>query len=97
MQRDEAITRLQAALPELRARLGVRSLTLFGSTARGDAGPDSDVDVLVDLGPQPGFRRLLATIDLLEATLGTKVDVVTPGALRPRLRRHIEADGVAVA
>jgi len=97
VNRAEAIRRLSDVLPELRQRFGVRSLILFGSTARGDAHPDSDVDVLVDLGPAPTYRRLLEVIDALEAKLQVKVDVVTPGAVRPRLLRHIAADGVRVA
>lgn len=72
-------------------------MTLFGSTARGEADPGSDVDVLVDLGPAPTYRRVLAVIDVLEAHLGRKVDVVTPGAVRPRLQKHIDAEGVRIA
>jgi predicted nucleotidyltransferase len=48
MKRDDAIRLLKQAEPELRAR-GVLALALFGSTARDEAGPDSDVDILVDL------------------------------------------------
>ena len=97
VQCDEAIERLRKALPELQQSVGVRSLIIFGSTARGDARLDSDVDLLVDLGPEPTYRRLLKVIDLLEAKLETRVDVVTPGAVGPRLMRHIDAEGVRVA
>jgi predicted nucleotidyltransferase len=96
MQREDAINRLRGALPELRG-LGVVALELFGSTARGDARPDSDVDVLVDLGPTPDWRRLVEAIEILERALAARVDVVTPGAVHPRLRRHLDEEGVRVA
>jgi predicted nucleotidyltransferase len=97
VRRADAIGRLERLLPELRERFGVRSLTLFGSTARDEAGEDSDVDVVVDLGPQPAFRKVVAVVDALEAELGAHVDVLTPGAVRPRLQRHIVSDGVRIA
>jgi len=97
MNRDDAIRLLKQAEPELRAR-GVRSLALFGSTARGDAGPDSDVDVVVDLD----LSRQLSLIDLsgmrllIEDQLGCRTDLTIHDDLRPTYRANIEAEAIRI-
>jgi predicted nucleotidyltransferase len=93
MRRDDAIRILKAAEPELRAR-GVRSLALFGSTARDEAGPASDVDVLVELDES----RRMSLFDLSEIkfyasdVLGHPADVAIRKSIRPAYRAGIEAD-----
>lgn len=73
--------------------LGVRSLKLFGSAARGEARRDSDIDLLVEFEPgQKSYRRLLDLADLLEATLGRRVDLVTTESLSPHVGPHILAE-----
>ena len=72
------------------SELGVKRLALFGSVARDEASPDSDIDVLVEF--QPGaksFDRFMALADLLENTLGHAVELVTPESLSPYLAPHI--------
>ena len=60
LTKDQVAERLAAHAEELRS-LGVRSLDLFGSVARGDARPESDVDLLVEFDEVPGFaHKLLA-------------------------------------
>ena len=92
-----AIDRLRLHEQDLRA-LGVTACSLFGSVARGEAGPGSDVDVAVRLDE----ARRLTLFDLaevnhrLEVMLGTKVDVVSEAGLRPRFRARVEADRVRV-
>ncbi|HEY6237016.1 MAG TPA: nucleotidyltransferase domain-containing protein [Candidatus Elarobacter sp.] len=63
---------------------GIRRAALFGSTARGDANPDSDVDVLVVLDPDAhvGLVRFVALRDHLRQLFGRDVDLVSRGALR---------------
>jgi hypothetical protein len=92
LTRDEAIRRLQDAEPEIRS-LGVERLALFGSVLRGEARPDSDVDVLVEFAPGvKSFDRLLALSDLLEERFGRRVEVVTMEALSPFLGPRILAE-----
>ena len=77
---------------EIAASHGMRNVRVFGSVARGDARPDSDLDLLVDV--EPG-RTLLDVIGLeqdLEQLLGRKVDVVTEGGLSPYLQHRILAE-----
>ena len=83
--------------PVLRGR-GVTSVALFGSVARRDAGPASDVDILIDVDPDAGFGLvdLIEVRMLLERHLGRPVDVVTPGGLDPRFRQRVLADAEPV-
>ena len=92
LTRDEAVKRLVAAEPEIRA-LGVRRLALFGSVLRNEAGPDSDVDLLVQFAPgTKTFDRFLALFDLLEERLGRRVELVTTEALSPFIGPRILAE-----
>ncbi len=76
---------------ELRQKFGVRVLGIFGSYARGEAGPTSDVDLLIELERPLGWE-LVDVKTYLEGLLGRRVDLITLGALRkrPRLKRAIQ-------
>ena len=97
MDRDEAIRILKQAEPELRAR-GVLSIALFGSTARGEAGPDSDVDVLVDIdmSRQPTLIDLSGTRLLIEDRLLHRTDMAVRDSLRPAYKANIETDAIRI-
>ncbi len=71
------------------ARYGVRSVRVFGSTARGDRSPQSDIDLLVDIEPGRSLLDLIGFCQDLEEALGRKVDVVSEGGLSPHLRDRI--------
>lgn len=71
-----------------------RSIALFGSVARGDERPDSDIDFLVELAPDARPFNILAIGADLEAALGVRVDVGTPASLRPYLRNRVLAEAV---
>lgn len=76
---------------------GVKSLSLFGSVARGQEMPESDVDILVEFDPAFDRIGLFAFIRLrhrLEELLGRKVDLVTPDALKPKMKNLISAEAV---
>ena len=96
MGRDEAIRRLRRHEADLR-RLGVEHLYMFGSTARGEAGADSDVDLFFD--HEKGKLGLFELMDVKERTasiLGHKADIMTRNSLHPRLRKRIEESAVLV-
>jgi predicted nucleotidyltransferase len=93
MRRDEAL-RLLAEHREELAAMGADSLSLFGSVARDEAGPDSDVDVLIDLNRGLDLFDLGGIQVRLEEILGCKVDLVMPDAMRPRLREVVLKDAV---
>lgn len=68
---------------------GARNVRVFGSVARGEAGPESDVDLLVDMEPGRSLLDLGGLLMDLQELLGCPVDVVTPGGLRERIRERV--------
>ena len=96
LTRDLTIRRLREAEAEIRD-LGVGRLALFGSVARGEATPESDVDLLVEFLPgEKSFDRFMALSDLLERLLGHRVELVTIEALSPFIGPHILAEAADV-
>lgn len=94
--RDEAISRLRALEPELRAR-GVASLYLFGSVARGEAGPGSDIDVFADLdSPRRLGWEYFGIGPFLSERMGRPVDFMSRGSLHEALKPRIEGSAVRV-
>lgn len=96
MNRDIALQRLTDSKAELQRRFGVVDLALFGSTLRGAAGPNSDVDVLVRFDGPATSARYFGVQFYLEDILGAQVDLVTDKALRAELRPFIEREAVHV-
>jgi predicted nucleotidyltransferase len=88
--------RIAACRAEL-AAAGVRSIRLFGSAARDELRPESDVDVLVEFDGPTRFRAFMATRRVLEQALGRRVDLVTPAALKPLLATRIAPELVDAA
>jgi len=97
MRREDAIAFLRGLLPAMRRDFGVSRIALFGSTARGEADDDSDLDILVEFGSGPTFLSFMGLKAFLEDRLGRKVDLVTPDALKPRMRPVVEREAVDVA
>jgi uncharacterized protein len=96
MDRDEIIARLKEHEAELKA-LGVQHLYLFGSTARGEAGAESDVDLFFD--HERGKLSLFGLMDVKERAgqiLGIKTDIMTRESLHRTLRPRIEATALLV-
>ncbi|MFO1238248.1 MAG: nucleotidyltransferase family protein [Alphaproteobacteria bacterium] len=93
MRRDDAIAALRAMKHELDAFKIVR-IGVFGSTARDMAGPDSDIDILVEFEGAPSYFRLAELEAALEARLGRPIDIFTPGLVHPLLRDRIHAEAV---
>ena len=96
MDRDEVIDRLHRSEADLR-RLGVRSLRLFGSVARGEATEASDVDLLVAFDGPSTFSGFMTLKIFIEDLLGVRVDLVTETGLREGVRLHVERDAIRVA
>ena len=93
---DEIRARLASLLPELREQYSVRTLSIFGSYARGEQTVESDLDLLVEFEKVPG---LLAFVNLqyrLEDRLGVSVDLATRPMIGPRLEPGVQADLVTI-
>ena len=96
MDREFVLQRLRSHISDLH-RLGVRSIALFGSVARGEAEQDSDVDLLVELEPPYTFDRYIQAKFFLEDLLGCPVDLVMQETLKPRARITAEKEAICVA
>ena len=96
-RKSHIVSRLALLEGRLRRR-GVTSLALFGSALHGKAGPDSDIDLLIDVAPGLPFSLvdLVDLQDFLQDQLGHRVDVVTKAGLDPLIRGRVlhEAEGI---
>jgi len=91
--RDTILHTLRANRDDLRS-YGVLSISLFGSVARGDAKPGSDIDVLVDLEDRVTLFGLVRLKRHLEDLLGRPVDVVPRDALRKEFRESVFSEEI---
>jgi predicted nucleotidyltransferase len=96
MRRDEVLAILRAHREDLR-RMGARSLSLFGSTARDEARADSDIDLLVEFAEPATFDAFMDLKFYLEDLLGRPIDLVTSKALKARIRPSVEREAILVA
>jgi uncharacterized protein len=75
-------------------KYGASNVRVFGSVARGEAGPASDVDLLVDFEPGTSFGKEMALIEELQTLLGRKVDLGTFESLKPRLKERAQREAI---
>jgi predicted nucleotidyltransferase len=89
---DPLIAKERDRIARVAARFGAGSVRVFGSRARGDASPGSDLDLIVEMERGRSLLDLIALERELEAMLGIEVDVLTPGSISPYLRETIERE-----
>jgi hypothetical protein len=80
----------------LAERRGARNIRVFGSVARGEAGPESDLDLLVEMEPGRSLLDHIALIHDLEEVLGCRVDMVTEKALKERYKERVLSEAIAL-
>ncbi|MDD3621980.1 MAG: nucleotidyltransferase family protein [Methanofollis sp.] len=89
--RTDDLRRLQERSAWIREHYGVKRIGVFGSVARGEETPTSDIDILVEFTEGAAtFQNFMALITYLEALFGRKVDLITTGGIDPYLRPYIE-------
>ena len=95
MTKDDVLTALRARETDLRAK-GVARAALFGSIARGEHGPDSDIDIMIDLDPDRhvGVYGLVDIMNTIGDLFTIKVDVSERQSLRPFVRPSAERDAI---
>ena len=97
MKQDAVLQVLKQKNAEMERIFGVKSLLLFGSVARDEATPASDVDLLVEFNRPVGYFGLFALQDYLEKLLGCSVDLGTPDSLKPYIRERVMGELIRVA
>ena len=93
---ETILARLREMLPELRERYGVQSVAIFGSYARGEQTAESDLDVLVDFDPVPGYLTFIGLETFLSESLRLKVEMATRPMIGPRLAPGVQRDLMSV-
>jgi uncharacterized protein len=93
--RMAAVDRHRDEIRAIASRHRALSVSVFGSVARGDDGPDSDIDFLVEFAPGASLLDLMRIQDDLESLLGGRIDVVSAGGLKDR-DEHIRREAVLV-
>ena len=86
---EDVIQRLKNLNPQLNKNFGVSRLGVFGSYARGEEQKNSDIDVLVEFNKPMNLFEFSRLKSFLSDQLGIKVDLVTPGALKPLIKDQI--------
>jgi hypothetical protein len=94
MQKARLVKQQREAILRLAARHGARNLRLFGSAARGEDGPHSDIDFLVEMEPRHSSFFPGGLIADLEELLSSRVDVVTPAGLNERIRERVLREAI---
>ncbi len=97
MKRSDVLSILHEKRGELSEKYGVKSLALFGSVARDEARPDSDVDLLVEFDRPVGLFNFIGLQQFLETLLGCKVDLGTLRSLKPRLKDSVLQEAIHVS
>lgn len=96
MTLEELRVRHRTLIIETARRHGAHNVRVFGSIARGEQGPASDVDLLVDFEPSRSLLDLAGLWLDLESALGCKVDVVSSRGLRPRVASEVMREAVSL-
>jgi uncharacterized protein len=97
MKRSDVLRILHEKRGELSEKYGVKSLALFGSVARDEARPESDVDLLVEFDRPVGLFAFISLQQFLENLLGSKVDLGTLRSLKPRLKDSVLQEAIHVS
>jgi predicted nucleotidyltransferase len=96
MPENTILRTLRKHKEELLQKYGIASIGLFGSCARGEENPSSDVDILVEFSVIPTYFKFLELEEDLEKILDRKVDLVTRGGLKPLIKDRIIEETVFI-
>ncbi|WP_414548749.1 nucleotidyltransferase family protein [Anabaena sp. CCY 0017] len=91
---EELLLPFREDILDIAAKYGAYNMRVFGSVARGEATPDSDVDFLVELQPQSSLFDYIALMQDLATLLGRKVDIAEPNNLHELIRDKILSEAV---
>jgi len=94
MNIEQILHKKRDEICRIAAKHGAHNIRIFGSVVRGEAGPDSDIDFLIDAGPTTSSWFPAGLILDLQEILGRPVEVVTEKALNPYIREHVLREAV---
>jgi hypothetical protein len=88
------VTEQRSAILEIARRYGASNVRVFGSVARGDSGPESDLDLIVRFEPSRSLLDHGGLVMDLRELLGIRVDVIDEDAMRTRFREHVMREAI---
>jgi predicted nucleotidyltransferase len=94
MTLEEFLKEKRAEIMKIAVKHGAKNIRIFGSAVRGEATPESDIDFLVDAGPDTSSWFPAGLILDLQELLGCRVEVVTERGLNPHIREHVLREAV---
>jgi len=97
MNKQVILDLLHEHLDDIQKQFDVKQLRLFGSAARDELRPDSDIDILVAFNGSATFDGYMDLRSYLEKLLGNKIDLITENGLRKEVRPNVEKDAIRVA
>jgi uncharacterized protein len=96
MALDKILKDEREEILRIAASHGAQNVRVFGSLARGEAVPDSDIDILVELDPGRSLLDIIAIKQDLEDLMGCEVDVVTEAAISPYIREQVLKEAISL-
>lgn len=96
MEIEKVLKDKREEILRIAATHGARNVRVYGSLARGKAGPDSDIDTLVRINPGRNLLDIIALKQDLEDLLGSEVDVSTEAAINPYIREQVLKEAVSL-
>jgi len=90
----ETLRQKRSAILEIARKWGAYDVRIFGSIARGEAGPSSDVDFIVRFHPDRSLLDHGGLLMDLQELLGIKVDIISEGGMRDRFRKHVMKEAI---
>ena len=92
--KESSLREKREQILDLAEKYGARNVRVFGSVARSEARPDSDIDFLVELEPGRSLFDLGGLLYELQSLLGVEVDVVTENGLRTRIKDRVLREAI---
>lgn len=93
---DQLLKNKRDEVLRIAAKHGARNVRVFGSVARGEAGEQSDIDLVVEFEPERSLLDHASLVLELQELLGCKVDVVSERGIKPRIRERVLREAVAI-
>lgn len=94
MSVSNTINRRREEILDIARKFGAKNVRVFGSVARGEEGPESDIDIIVEMEKGSSLLDIIAIKQDIEELLGRKVDVVTEASISPYIRDEVLKEAV---
>ncbi len=93
--KQDVLAKLEKHLPEIQERFGIETIGIFGSVSRGEDTETSDIDILYTFKPEyDTYDTFFELSEYLEELFGRRVDLISPGYLKPRIKPSVLRDAI---